>query len=38
LGAACTLLAEPTAMSSFAERMGCDASNITGIVDRLLFR
>ena len=22
-------------MSQFAERMGCDASNITGIVDRL---
>jgi DNA-binding MarR family transcriptional regulator len=30
-----TLLSEPTCMSQFAERMGCDASNITGIVDRL---
>lgn len=30
-----TLLSEPTSMSHFAERMGCDASNITGIVDRL---
>jgi DNA-binding MarR family transcriptional regulator len=30
-----TLLSEPTSMSQFAERMGCDASNITGIVDRL---
>jgi DNA-binding MarR family transcriptional regulator len=30
-----TLLSEPTSMSRFAERMGCDASNITGIVDRL---
>lgn len=30
-----TLLSEPTAMRQFAERMGCDASNITGIVDRL---
>jgi DNA-binding MarR family transcriptional regulator len=29
------LLAEPTSMRQFAERMGCDASNITGIVDRL---
>jgi DNA-binding MarR family transcriptional regulator len=30
-----TLLSEPTSMRQFAERMGCDASNITGIVDRL---
>lgn len=29
------LLSEPTSMRHFAERMGCDASNITGIVDRL---
>jgi DNA-binding MarR family transcriptional regulator len=29
------LLSEPTSMRQFAERMGCDASNITGIVDRL---
>jgi DNA-binding MarR family transcriptional regulator len=29
------LLAEPMSMRQFAERMGCDASNITGIVDRL---
>ena len=30
-----TLLAEPMSMRQFAEHMGCDASNITGIVDRL---
>jgi DNA-binding MarR family transcriptional regulator len=30
-----TLLSEPTSMREFAQRMGCDASNITGIVDRL---
>lgn len=30
-----TLLSEPISMSQFAKRMGCDASNITGIVDRL---
>jgi DNA-binding MarR family transcriptional regulator len=30
-----TLLSEPTSMRQFAQRMGCDASNITGIVDRL---
>jgi DNA-binding MarR family transcriptional regulator len=30
-----TWLSEPTSMRQFAERMGCDASNITGIVDRL---
>jgi DNA-binding MarR family transcriptional regulator len=30
-----TLLSKPTSMGQFAERMGCDASNITGIVDRL---
>lgn len=29
------LLAEPISMREFAERMGCDASNVTGIVDRL---
>jgi DNA-binding MarR family transcriptional regulator len=29
------LLVDPMSMSEFAERMGCDASNITGIVDRL---
>jgi DNA-binding MarR family transcriptional regulator len=30
-----TLLSEPLSMSAFAERMGCDASNVTGIIDRL---
>lgn len=30
-----TLLAEPVSMRRLAERMGCDASNITGLVDRL---
>lgn len=30
-----TWLSEPTSMRRFADRMGCDASNITGIVDRL---
>ena len=30
-----TMLSEPTAMRRLAEQMGCDASNITGIVDRL---
>jgi DNA-binding MarR family transcriptional regulator len=30
-----TMLSEPTSMRELAERMGCDASNITGIVDRL---
>src|SRR5688500_18682135 len=29
------LLSEPMSMRQFAERMGCDASNVTGIVDRL---
>lgn len=29
------MLSEPMSMREFAERMGCDASNITGIVDRL---
>jgi DNA-binding MarR family transcriptional regulator len=29
------LLDQPTSMRKFAERMGCDASNVTGIVDRL---
>lgn len=29
------LLTEPTSMHRFAEVMGCDASNVTGIVDRL---
>ncbi|HWO08671.1 MAG TPA: MarR family transcriptional regulator [Polyangiaceae bacterium] len=29
------LIDAPTSMRQFAERMGCDASNITGIVDRL---
>jgi DNA-binding MarR family transcriptional regulator len=29
------LLTEPMSMRQFAERMGCDASNVTGIVDRL---
>ncbi|UVT18030.1 MAG: MarR family transcriptional regulator [Nitrospira sp.] len=30
-----TLLSEPSSMRRFADQMGCDASNITGIVDRL---
>lgn len=30
-----TLLSAPTPMRSLAGRMGCDPSNITGIVDRL---
>jgi DNA-binding MarR family transcriptional regulator len=30
-----TLLSAPMSMRQFAEHMGCDASNITGIVDRL---
>ena len=30
-----TLLVEPLSMRRLAEQMGCDASNITGIVDRL---
>ena len=30
-----TLLSEPMSMRQFAELMGCDASNVTGIVDRL---
>ncbi|MGH8933457.1 MAG: MarR family winged helix-turn-helix transcriptional regulator [Egibacteraceae bacterium] len=30
-----TLLSEPTSMRNLATRMGCDPSNITGIVDRL---
>lgn len=30
-----TMLAEPQSMAKLAERMGCDASNITGLVDRL---
>lgn len=30
-----SLLAEPTSMRGLAERMGCDASNITGLIDRL---
>ncbi|MGH8429890.1 MAG: MarR family winged helix-turn-helix transcriptional regulator [Solimonas sp.] len=29
------MLSEPTSMRKLAEQMGCDASNITGIVDRL---
>lgn len=29
------MLSEPTSMRRLAEQMGCDASNITGIVDRL---
>lgn len=29
------LLTEATSMHRFAEKMGCDASNVTGIVDRL---
>ena len=29
------MLSEPMSMRQFAERMGCDASNVTGIVDRL---
>lgn len=30
-----TLLSEPMSMRQFADLMGCDASNVTGIVDRL---
>jgi DNA-binding MarR family transcriptional regulator len=30
-----TMLAEPQSMARLAESMGCDASNITGLVDRL---
>ena len=30
-----TMLAEPQSMAKLAEAMGCDASNITGLVDRL---
>jgi DNA-binding MarR family transcriptional regulator len=30
-----TMLSEPQSMAKLAERMGCDASNITGLVDRL---
>jgi DNA-binding MarR family transcriptional regulator len=30
-----TLLSQPASMRRLAEQMGCDASNITGIVDRL---
>jgi DNA-binding MarR family transcriptional regulator len=30
-----TLLSEPVSMRGLARQMGCDASNITGIVDRL---
>lgn len=30
-----TMLSEPVSMRKLAEQMGCDASNITGIVDRL---
>jgi DNA-binding MarR family transcriptional regulator len=29
------MLSAPMSMREFAERMGCDASNVTGIVDRL---
>jgi DNA-binding MarR family transcriptional regulator len=29
------MLLEPQSMAKLAERMGCDASNITGLVDRL---
>ena len=29
------MLTEPQSMASLAERMGCEASNITGLVDRL---
>jgi DNA-binding MarR family transcriptional regulator len=31
-------MGEPTPMSSLAEHMGCDASNVTGIADRLEAR
>lgn len=30
-----TMLSEPQSMAKLAEHMGCDASNITGLVDRL---
>ena len=30
-----TFLSEPASMKQFAERMGCDPSNVTGIIDRL---
>jgi DNA-binding MarR family transcriptional regulator len=30
-----TMLSEPQSMATLAARMGCDASNITGLVDRL---
>ena len=33
-----TLLSEPMSMRQFAELMGCDASNVTGIVDKLELR
>jgi DNA-binding MarR family transcriptional regulator len=29
------MLSEPQSMAKLAEQMGCDASNITGLVDRL---
>jgi DNA-binding MarR family transcriptional regulator len=29
------LLAKPASMSELAQRMGCDASNITGLIDRM---
>src|SRR5437870_3303553 len=32
------LLDEPLPMSTLAERLSCDASNVTGIVDRLEAR
>src|SRR5687768_3211236 len=33
-----TLLSEPVSMRDLAKRMGCDASNVTGIIDRLEAR
>ena len=30
-----TFLSQPASMKQFAERMGCDPSNVTGIIDRL---
>lgn len=33
-----SLLRRPMSMRSLAERLGCDASNVTGIVDRLEVR
>jgi DNA-binding MarR family transcriptional regulator len=33
-----TLLSEPVSMRALAKHMGCDASNITGIIDRLEAR